>query len=433
MCWHNGCHACKIPDTGASFTIMKKALENIRVLDLSRVLAGPTCTQILGDLGAEIIKVERPGTEGQTGGDDTRNWGPPFLKDAQGNDTSESAYYLSANRNKKSLSIDIKTKKGQALIHALIAKSDILVHNFKVGGLEKYGLGYEQLKTEYPALIYCAISGFGQTGPLAHEPGYDFLAQGMAGLMACTGEADTPPMKAGVALSDIMTGLNATIGILAALNHKNITGCGQMVDVALTDCTLASMTNIAQYYLTSGELAPRLGNAHSTIVPYQTFAAKDGHIIIAIGNNAQFARFATLLGHKEWITDERFARNSARVANREILVPLIAQEMLKRTIQDWITACDEINVPCGPVNTMDKTFTTPQIQERGMRIEMDHPLSRTPVSLVGSPLKLSETPVSYDHPPPIAGQHTSDILQKILDLSPADIKDLKDNNIITGQ
>jgi crotonobetainyl-CoA:carnitine CoA-transferase CaiB-like acyl-CoA transferase len=407
---------------------MTKSLDGIRVLDLSRVLAGPFCTQILGDLGAEILKVERPGI-----GDDTRGWGPPFLKDAQGQDTSESAYYLSANRNKKSIAIDIRTEEGQALIHQLIAKSDVLIHNFKVGGLDKYGLGYDQIKSQYPALIYCAISGFGQEGPLAKEPGYDFLAQGMAGLMACTGAPDEAPMKTGVALSDIMTGLNAAIGILAALNHKNQTGQGQMVDVALTDCTLASMTNIAQYYLTSGALAPRLGNAHSTIVPYQTFEAQDGHLIIAVGNNDQFARFMKLLGHEQWAQDERFARNAARVQNRETLVSLIAAEMKTRTIAQWIEACEEVDVPCGPVNTMDKTFEMEQIQSRDMRIEMEHPLSDAPISLVGSPLKLSATPVSYDNPPPTTGQHTSEILEKILDLSPADITQLKDKHIIAGQ
>ena len=404
---------------------MSKALENIRVLDLSRVLAGPFCTQILGDLGAEIIKVERPGN-----GDDTRGWGPPFLQDENGVDTSESAYYLSCNRNKKSIAVDIKTPEGQELILKLIEHCDILIHNFKVGGLEKYGLGYEDISKKYPKLIYTAISGFGQTGPLAKEPGYDFLAQGMAGLMACTGAPDGEPTKTGVALSDIMTGLNAAIGTLAALNYRNETGKGQMVDVALTDCTLASLTNIAQYYLTSGQIAPRLGNAHSTIVPYQAFEASDGHIIIAIGNNDQFARFAKLIGHEEWAEDERFARNSARVLHRDRLVPLIAAELQKHPVTYWIEHCHEINVPCGPVNTMDKTFAMEQIQQRDMRIEMDHPLSAEKISLVGSPLKFSETPVSYDLAPPTAGQHTCDVLQKILDLSDGTITRLKDQKII---
>ncbi|MBX2833916.1 MAG: CoA transferase [Micavibrio sp.] len=404
---------------------MNKALQNIRVLDLTRVLAGPYCTQMLGDMGADIIKVEKPGA-----GDDTRQWGPPFLKDAEGNDTSESAYYLSCNRSKKSLAIDIKTEEGQALILRLLGRCDVLIHNFKVGNLEKYGLGYTQLKDKFPALIYCAISGFGQTGPLAHEPGYDFLAQGMAGLMASTGEPDGQPMKVGVALSDIMTGMNAAIGILAALNSREQTGKGQMIDVCLTDTTLAAMTNIAQYYLTSGNLALRLGNAHSTIVPYQTFEALDGHIIIAVGNNDQFARLAGLLKHAEWGSDERFASNRARVENRETLVPLIAAEIVKHSIEYWLGNCDALNIPCGPVNTMDKTFEMEQIKERGMRIEMDHPLSSKPTPLVGSPLKFSETPVNYDLAPPTAGQHTEEILQKLLDLTHQDIAQLKDRKII---
>ncbi len=404
---------------------MKKALENIRVLDLSRVLAGPFCTQMLGDLGAEIWKIEKPGA-----GDDTRYWGPPFLKDAQGNDTTESAYYLSANRNKKSVAIDIKTKDGQDLIRKLIAQSDIVIENFKAGGLEKYGLGYEQLKDEFPALIYCSITGFGQNGPMAHEPGYDFLAQGMAGLMACTGEPGGAPMKVGVALSDIMTGLNAAIAILAALHVREKTGKGQMVDLALIDCTLAALTNIAQYYLTSGNLAPRLGNAHSTIVPYQAFETKDGHVIIAIGNNEQFARFCGCINKSEWAADERFARNSARVTHRDILVPMIADIMRQKPTQYWLETCRAADVPCGPVNTMDQVFAEPQMQAREMRIEMKHDFSPVPVALVGSPLKFSETPVEYDLAPPYLGQHTQDVLEKVLDLKPEDIAQLEKTNVI---
>lgn len=404
---------------------MSKALKDIRVLDLSRVLAGPFCTQILGDLGAEIIKIERPGA-----GDDTRSWGPPFLKDKDGNDTSESAYYLSTNRNKKSVAIDLKSEEGQALLHKLIAQSDILIQNFKVGGLDKYGLSYDQLKEKYPSLIYCAISGFGQEGPLASEPGYDFLAQGMAGLMASTGDADQPPMKVGVALSDIMTGLNAAIGILAALHHREKTGEGQMIDVALTDCTLASLSNLAQYYLTSGKVAPRLGNAHSTIVPYQTFETADGHIIIAVGNNDQFARFATCVGKAEWASDERFIRNSARVEHRDTLVPMIIDVIKTRTTQDWLDLFLKHDVPSGPVNKMDQVFDMDQIQARDMQIQMQHDFTSAPIDLVGSPLKLSGTPVSYDNPPPYLGQHTQEILEKLLDLSADEITHLKDNKII---
>lgn len=328
------------------------------------------------------------------------------------------------------MAIDLKTEAGQALIHQLLAQSDVLIHNFKVGGLEKYGLGFDQLKDRFPSLIYCAISGFGQTGPMEQEPGYDFLAQGMAGLMACTGEPEGTPMKAGVALSDIMTGLNAAIGILAALNHRNNTGQGQMVDVALTDCTLASLTNIAQYYLTSGHPAPRVGNAHSTIVPYQTFEAADGHVIIAIGNNDQFARFSALLGHKEWAEDERFACNKNRVKNREIIVTMIAKKLITKPLSYWLEECDKINVPCGPVNTMDKTFEMDQIKAREMQISMTHPFAEQDITLVGSPLKLSETPPVYDLPPPVCGQHTEEILEKILDLSSEEITQLKDKQII---
>lgn len=407
---------------------MSKALEHIRVLDLSRVLAGPFCTQILGDLGAEIIKIEKPGA-----GDDTRLWGPPFLKDKDGNDTSESAYYLSANRNKKSVAIDIKTEKGQELLHKLIAQSDILIQNFKVGGLEKYGLGYAQLKEKYPRLIYCAISGFGQSGPLASEPGYDFMAQAMAGLMASTGEADEPPMKVGVALSDIITGLNAAVGMLAALHHREKTGKGQMVDVALTDCTLASLSNLAQYYLTSGTVAPRLGNAHSTIVPYQAFETQDGHIIIAVGNNDQFARFCACIGKDEWATDERFVKNSARVQHRDILVPLIKETIATQTTQHWLDLFYEHDVPSGPVNTMDQVFAMEQIQARDMQIKMDHPLNGSAIDLVGSPLKLSETPVSYDNAPPYLGQHTQEILEKILNLSADEIAQLQSEKIIEAK
>ena len=404
---------------------MNKALHNIRVLDLSRVLAGPYCTQMLGDLGAEIIKVEKPGD-----GDDTRTWGPPFLQDVQGSDTSESAYYLSCNRNKKSIAIDLTTPKGQEIVKSLIAQCDIVIENFKVGGLKKYGLDYESLKKDHPTLIYCSITGFGQTGPLAPEPGYDFLAQAMAGLMACTGEPEGSPMKVGVALSDIMTGLNAAVGILAALYHRRETGQGQYIDLALGDCTLAALTNIAQYYLTSGRPAPRVGNAHSTIVPYQAFKAADGHVILAVGNNEQFQRFCDFAGHREWAEDERFATNSARVLHRETLVPMIETLIAQHDIAHWIDGLHEANVPCGPVNTMDKVFEDPQIGARYMKIEMEHPLTNAPVHLVGSPLKLSGTPVTYKYAPPVCGQHTREILSQQLRLSDAEIEALAAEQII---
>ncbi len=404
---------------------MKKSLQSIRVLDLSRVLAGPYCTQMLGDLGAEIIKIEKPGA-----GDDTRLWGPPFLKDKNGNDTTESAYYLSINRNKKSVAIDIRTDEGQKIIHQLLEQSDILIENFKVGGLEKYGLGYEQLKTKYPKLIYCSITGFGQTGPMAEEPGYDLIAQAMAGLMAVTGEPDGAPMKVGVALSDIITGLNAAIGILAALHHREQTGEGQLVDVALIDCTLASLTNLAQYYLTSGKPAPRLGNAHSTIVPYQAIRVKDGYIVLAVGNNEQFARFCVMINKPEWATDERFAKNKNRVLNRAVLIPMIEEAMKQETGSHWIEKMRESDIPGGPVNKMDEVFATPQIRHREMEISMDHAASPTPVKLVGSPLKLSQTPVSYDLSPPVLGQDTQEVLEKILNLSADKLAELEKSGVI---
>lgn len=401
------------------------ALGHIRVLDLSRVLAGPFCTQILGDLGADILKIERPHS-----GDDTRKWGPPFLKNSDGSNSSESAYYLSANRNKRSVAIDIQTADGQALIHELLAQSDVLIENFKAGGLEKYGLSYEQIKERHPHLIYCSITGFGQNGPMAHEAGYDFLAQGMSGLMTCTGAPGEDPMKVGVALSDIMTGLYAAIGILSALQSREKTGMGQMVDLALLDCTLASMTNIAQYFLTSGQTAPRLGNAHSTIVPYQVFEAQDGHIILAIGNDGQFQRFCTCIDQPNWAEDERFATNSARVQNREALVPLIADIIASQSQGYWLSLLPEHNVPCGPVNNMDQVFSMTQTKARDMKISMPHEHSAQDIDLVGSPLKLSGTPVSYNQAPPILGQHTHDILSDLLNMSNEEIEALEQKGAI---
>ena len=403
---------------------MKKSLSNIRVLDLSRVLAGPFCTQVLGDMGADIIKVEKP-----LAGDDTRFWGPPFLKDADGNDTTESAYYLSANRNKRSLAVDITSKEGQEIIHKLLEKSDVLIENFKTGGLKKYGLGYQQIKARHPHIVYCSITGFGQTGPMANEPGYDFLAQAMAGLMACTGGPDEEPTKVGVALSDIITGLFAAIGILGALKARDETGKGQQVDLSLLDCTLASLTNIAQYYLTSGNCAPRLGNAHATIVPYQAFEASDGYIILAIGNDGQFARFCEFIG-KDWHEDERFATNAVRVENRESLIPLIRDVLAAQTMSYWIESLSNANVPCGPVNTMDQVFDMPQIKAREMQIQMPHSDSDTPINLVGNPLKFSETPVSYDYAPPKCGQHTAEILKNLLEFSSEEVQALDNNKII---
>jgi crotonobetainyl-CoA:carnitine CoA-transferase CaiB-like acyl-CoA transferase len=401
------------------------ALTGLRILDLSRVLAGPYCTQMLGDLGAEILKIEKP-----FAGDDTRYWGPPFLKDAQGHNTTESAYYLSVNRNKKSVAIDIAKEEGQKLILSLLDHCDILIENFKVGGLKKYGLDYDTLKEKFPRLIVCSITGYGQNGPLATEPGYDLVSQAMGGLMATTGVPGGDPMKASVAVSDIITGLHAAIGILAALQSRHQTGKGQHIDVALLDCTLATMTNLAQYYLTSGHTAPRQGNGHATIVPYQAVKAKDGWLVIAVGNDHQFSKLATLLGHPEWADDDRFRTNTSRLQNRETLIPLINTAMSDYLVADLVEKCRDIDIPAGPVNTLDKTFSEPQVLARGMEITLPHPLSHKPIHLVGSPLKLSETPVTYNTAPPVIGEHTVEVLSGMLGLGEASLTDLTARRII---
>jgi crotonobetainyl-CoA:carnitine CoA-transferase CaiB-like acyl-CoA transferase len=404
---------------------MKSSLEGLIVLDLSRVLAGPVCTQILGDLGATIIKVEKPDE-----GDDTRRWGPPYLKDSSNQNTHESAYYLSCNRNKKSVTVDISKPEGQKIILELASKSDVLIHNFKVGGLEKYRLGYDTLHPKYPRLIYTAISGFGQTGPLAFEPGYDLMAQAMGGIMAHTGAESGEPTKAGVALVDVMTGLYAAIGTLAAIQSRTQTGLGQMVDVALLDVTLASMTNIAQYYLTSGQVPKRYGNAHSTIVPYQSFEALDGHIIIAVGNDHQFERLAKALKKDDWAQSVKFKHNADRVQNREELTSLISKVVVQKTVAHWMSLFQEIDIPASPVNSIDKVFAIEQVQHRGMEIKMPHAQTEKEISLVGSPLHLSETPVSYRLSPPTLGQHTNEVLSRFLGIGAQDLADLRAKKII---
>lgn len=324
----------------------------------------------------------------------------------------------------------MSSKDGQQVILKLLEHCDVLVENFKVGGLEKYGLSYKQIKDKFPKLIYCSITGFGQTGPMADAPGYDMVAQAIGGLMSVTGEPDGEPMKVGVPMSDFLTGLNAAIGILAALNARQNTGRGQHVDVALADCTLASLTNLAQYYLTSKRVAPRYGNTHSTIVPYQTFETNDGYVIVAVGNDEQFKRFCYLTGYPEWATDPRFAKNSARVKNRGILVPMIADEVKSKSTDWWIKGMSKHEIPGAPVNKMDDVFAMEQIQHRGMQISMPHPASETPIHLVGSPLKLSETPVSYEFSPPVRGQNTQEVLEKLLKLTSGDIEKLDAAGII---
>ncbi len=383
---------------------MTGALAGIKVIDLTRVLAGPTCTQILGDLGADIIKIERPGT-----GDETRFWGPPFLQGKDGGDTSESAYYLCANRNKKSVTLDINDEADLARLFILLEDADILVENFKPGSLQKHGLSYAQIKDRFPRLICCSITGYGQTGPYASEPGYDFIVQGLCGLMSVTGEKNGAPVKAGVAVVDYTAGLYAATGILAALHARNTSGKGQHIDLALLDCGLAMMSNLASYTLVSGRNPPRVGNAHTTIVPYNAFEAGDGWIILAIGNDAQFRRFAAFAGHPEWADDTRFSSNAARVRNRDALMPLMEGAIALHPRRHWLEGMIEADIPCGPVNTMDEALGHRQVAARDMVVEMPHPLGGGPVRLVASPLKLSQNPVAYHAAPPFLGQHDAEI------------------------
>jgi len=405
---------------------MTGPLDGLRVFDLSRILAGPSCTQMLGDLGADIIKIERPGV-----GDDTRGWGPPYLSDDQGQNTSEAAYYLAANRNKRSISLDIEKPEGQALARKLIGQCDILVENFKTGGLAKYGLGYEQLKDQFPSLIYCSITGFGQTGPYAERAGYDYLLQGLGGIMSITGEPQGEPVKAGVAIADLITGLHATIAILAALHHRDATGQGQHIDLALLDATVALLANQGLNYLVSGQVPPRMGNAHPNIVPYQVFAVADGHMILAVGNDAQFARYCDCAGRPDLATDDRFRTNSGRVRHREQLVPILEAIMRTRTLADWIAGLEALKVPCSPINQIDQVFADPQVQHRGMQIAMTgHAATGQPVPLIAYPAKLSATPASYRRPPPMLGQHTDSILQDMLGLDDQALADLHAKKVI---
>ncbi len=407
---------------------MPGALSHIRVLDLSRVLAGPWAGQILGDLGAEVIKIERPRT-----GDDTRHWGPPYLKDQQGENTSEAAYYLSANRNKQSLTLDFTQPEGQRIIRDLVAECDVLLENFKVGGLAAYGLDYESLKAINPKLIYCSITGFGSDGPYANRAGYDFMIQGLGGLMSLTGRAEDEegagPVKVGVALTDILTGLYATVGVLAALNHREQSGLGQHVELALLDVQVACLANQAMNYLTTGVAPKRMGNAHPNIVPYQDFPTADGDIILTIGNDGQFRKFAEAAGHPEWASDDRFASNKARVAHRKELIPLIRQVTVFRTTAEWVALLEQAGVPCGPINDLAQVFADPQVQARGLRLDLPHPLAGS-VPQVASPIRLSETPVEYRKAPPVLGEHSEAILQELLGLGFDKILSLRQAGVI---
>ena len=407
---------------------MAAALDGIVVLDLSRILAGPWCTQILADLGATVIKIERPGS-----GDDTRAWGPPYLKDAEGNDTTEAAYYLAANRGKQSMTLDMASEEGAAVCRELAAKADIVVENYKLGGLVKYGLDYESLKKVNPKLIYCSITGFGQTGPYAPRAGYDFVIQGLCGFMSITGERDDlpggGPQKAGVAITDLTTGLYSTIAILAALNHRNNTGEGQYIDMCLADSAVALMANMNMNYLTSGIPPKRFGNAHPNLLPYQVFDTADDPIIIAIGNDAQYRRWCELAGAPELADDPRFANNPSRIRNREALIERVEELMKQHPRAFWVENLEKLGVPYGVVNNFKQVFEDPHIQARGMKFEMEHPTAGT-VPLVRSPVNLKGSPPVYRRPPPLLGEHTESVLKNVLGKSDEEIAALREGGIL---
>ncbi|MBD9426187.1 CoA transferase [Pseudomonas sp. PDM15] len=407
---------------------MPGALSHIRVLDLSRVLAGPWAGQILADLGAEVIKVERPGS-----GDDTRHWGPPYIKDADGNDSREAAYFQCANRNKQSLTLDFTQPEGQRLVRELAAQCDVMLENFKVGGLAAYGLDHDALKAVNPRLIYCSITGFGQDGPYAKRAGYDFMIQGLGGLMSLTGKPDgedgAGPMKVGVALTDILTGLYATVGVLAALSAREQSGQGQYIDVALLDVQVACLANQAMNYLATGSAPKRLGNAHPNIVPYQDFPTADGDFILAVGNDGQFRKFCEVAGLPALPDDSRFSTNKARVANRAELIPLLRQTTVFKSTAEWVALLEEAGVPCGPINDLAQVFADPQVQARGLHIDMRNGMgSVTPQ--VASPLRLSATPVDYRLAPPLLGEHTDALLRRLLGLDDGQIASLRNAAVI---
>ncbi len=407
---------------------MAGPLSHIRVLDLSRVLAGPWAGQNLADLGADVIKVERPGV-----GDDTRTWGPPFLADEDGKETSEAAYFLSTNRGKRSVTINMAKPEGQKLIRDLAAKSDILLENYKVGGLAKYGLSYDDLKDSHPHLIYCSITGFGQTGPYKDRAGYDFIIQGMGGLMSITGEPDSVPgggpVKVGVAVSDLFTGMYVTVAALAALAHRERGGRGQHVDMALLDCQIAMLGNQSLNYLTFGKVPGRMGNAHPNVVPYQAFPTADGHVIIAVGNDGQFARFCDVIARPELAANPDYASNALRIINREGLIPVIAEAMAGMETAALHRALEAADVPFGPINTIDQVFDDPQVKARGLRVDLDHPLAGT-TPTVRNPIRYSDTELVFKDAPPLLGQHTESVLQNVLDLDAGEIERLRGGGVI---
>ena len=407
---------------------MAGPLHGIRILDLTRILAGPWATQNLADLGAEVIKIEKPGS-----GDDTRQMGPPFMRDAQTGADADAAYFFAANRNKESVALDIATPEGRKLVRALAAKCDVLIENYKVGGLARYGLDYATLHAELPDLIYCSITGFGQTGPYRQRAGYDYLIQGMGGLMSVTGERDDRPgggpQRAGVALADILSGMYATVAILAALRHRDAGGGGQHIDIALLDTQVAVLANQGMNYLTTGKAPVRTGNGHPNIAPYQSFPTSDGFMILAVGNDAQFVRMSIAMGRPEIGTDARFRTIPDRVANYAALIPLLESITRTRSLDEWVAAMEVVDVPCGPINSIDRVFADPQVQARGMRLSLAHSKSGQ-VPSIASPMRLSESPVEYRFAPPQLGEHTAGVLQRILGLDEAALASLEQQKVI---
>ncbi|EHM01049.1 III protein, CoA-transferase family [Acetobacteraceae bacterium AT-5844] len=393
-------------------------LKGLRVVDLTRVLAGPTCTQMLGDLGAEVIKIERP-----EAGDDTRGFAPPYMPN-----TRESAYFVGVNRNKKSVTIDIAKPEGQAIVHKLLENADILVENFKTGALAKYGLSYEDLKQKYPGLIYCSITGFGQTGPYAPRPGYDALIQAMGGVMSLTGEPDGEPQKVGIPVADLFAGLYGTIGILAALRHKQATGEGQQIDIGMLDTHVAWLANQGMNYLATGQNPPRLGNQHPNIVPYQVFPTSDGYMVLSIGNDPTFERFCKNFGLEHLLADERYATNAARVGNRALVTETLTAVTKTMTTDEWISKLEALKIGCGPINTLDRVFADPHVQARNMLVKMQH-ASGEEVTVVANPVKLSATPPDYRSAAPVLGQHTDEVLASA-GFDAAAIAQLRDSKIV---
>ena len=403
-------------------------LSGIRVLDMSRILAGPWVGQMLADLGAEVIKIERPGK-----GDDTRGWGPPFVKDRDGNDTSDAAYFMCTNRGKKSLTLDIAKPEGQQIIRELAQQSDILLENYKVGDLKRYGLDFESLSKLNPRLIYCSITGFGQTGPYRDRAGYDYLVQGMGGIMSMTGEReDRPgggPQRVGVAIADLMTGMYSSVGILAALHERAASGLGQYIDMALLDCTVGWLANQNANYLIGGQVPQCIGNEHPNVMPYQTFRTIDGNMIIATGNDGQFQRLCDAAGIPETGKDPRYANNALRMKHRDDCTAELATALKKKTTAEWIALLETVGVPCGPINRLDQVYADPQVQARGLKIDVPHPKAGS-VPLVANPIKFSRTPMAYDRPPPLVGEHVEDVLRGLLGKSDVEIALLRAKNIL---